>query len=138
MQDFRNLDVWKKAHGLTLSLSVYRITKDFPDDERFGLTSQLRRSAASVGANLAEGCGRGSDADFSRHVQIAMGSASEVEYQLLLARDLDYLNADVHLELQEEVSRVKRMLASLLKTLRSQQQPLSGRQPTADSRQPPR
>jgi four helix bundle protein len=117
MQDFRNLDVWKKAHELTLA--TYRCTKAFPDDERFGLTSQLRRGAASIGANLAEGCGRGTDADFSRYVQIAMGSACEVEYHLLLARDLTYIDADQHLEFQEETSRIKRMLTSLLKTLRA-------------------
>ncbi len=115
MQDFRNLEVWQKAHEFTLA--VYRLTKGFPDDERFGLTSQLRRSAASMGANLAEGCGRGTDAEFARYVQIAMGSASEVEYHLLLAKDLTYLHADQYPELQEEITRVKRMLASLLKTL---------------------
>ena len=118
MQDFRNLDVWKKAHELTLA--IYRLTKSFPDDERFGLTSQLRRGTASIGANLAEGCGRGTDADFSRHVQISMGSASEVEYHLLLASDLDYFDDKIHLGLQEEIARIKRMLTSLLKTLRSQ------------------
>lgn len=135
MQDFRNLEVWQKAHELTLA--IYRLTKAFPDDERFGLTSQLRRSAASIGANLAEGCGRGTDAEFARHVQIAMGSASEVEYHLLLGRDLTYLHANQYLELQEEVTRVKRMLSSLLKTLNARRLRLpSGRQPTADSRQP--
>ncbi len=116
MQDFRNLEVWQKAHEFTLA--VYRLTKEFPDDERFGMTSQLRRSVASIGANLAEGCGRGSDADFSRHVQIAMGSACEVEYHLLLAKDLTYFDEDRHLGLQEDVSRVKRMLTSLLKKLK--------------------
>jgi four helix bundle protein len=85
MQDFRNLEVWKLSHGLTLD--VYRTTKQFPDDERFGLTSQLRRGTASIPANLAEGCGRGTDADFGRFVQQAMGSSSEVEYHFLLAKD---------------------------------------------------
>jgi four helix bundle protein len=129
MQDFRNLDVWKKSHELTLS--IYRLTRTFPDDERFGLISQLRRSSASISANLAEGCGRGSDADFARHVQIAMGSACEVDYQLLLARDLEYLSGEKYLAPQEEISRIKRMLTSLLKTLRSKDA-----LPTADSRQP--
>ena len=115
MQDFRNLDVWQKAHQLTLD--VYRVSKQFPDDERFGLTSQIRRSSSSIGTNLAEGCGRGSDADFARFVQIAMGSASEVEYQLLLATDLKFLGDDLHLKLQDDVSRIKRMLTSLLRTL---------------------
>ena len=116
MQDFRKLEVWQIAHAMTLS--IYRVIKDFPAEERFGLTSQLRRSSSSVGANLAEGCGRSSDADFARFVQIAMGSASEVEYHLLLARDLDYLSENEHHNLEGEAQRVKRMLAALLKTLR--------------------
>jgi four helix bundle protein len=115
MQDFRKLDTWKKSHELTLAL--YRLTKQFPEDERFGLTSQMRRASTSIGANLAEGCGRGTDADFARHVQIAMGSACEVEYQLLLARDLAYLSDESHMRLQEEIASVKRMLTSLLRTL---------------------
>jgi four helix bundle protein len=84
VQDFKNLLVLQKAHGCVLM--VYQLTKRFPDDERFGLTSQLRRSVASNPANLAEGFGRGSDQDFARFVQIAMGSAAEVEYHLLLAK----------------------------------------------------
>jgi four helix bundle protein len=117
MQDFHNLDVWTKAHSLTLT--IYRLTKLFPDEERFGLISQHRRSSASIGSNLAEGCVRGSDADFARHVQIAMGSASEAQYQLLLAKDLGYLSADSHFSVDEEITVVKRMLASLLKKLNS-------------------
>jgi len=123
MQDFRKLEVWQFSHELTLE--VYRITRVFPADERFGLTSQLRRATASIGAIIAEGCGRGSDADFGRFVQIALGSASEVECHLLLARDLGFLEKSEHPTLEETVQRIKRMLASLLKTLR--------RQPTADS-----
>lgn len=114
MQDFRRLEVWQIAHELTLS--VYRVTKSFQTDERFGLTGQLRKACSSIEANLAEGCGRGSDADFSRFVQIAMGSASETQCHLLLARDLGYLAEHAHCELEERVQRVKRMLASLLKT----------------------
>ena len=86
MQDFRNLSVWRLAHELTLA--AYRETSRFPSSEQFGLTSQMRRSAASIATNIAEGCGRGSDADFGRFLQIALGSASELEYQLLLAADL--------------------------------------------------
>ncbi|WP_145245500.1 four helix bundle protein [Aeoliella mucimassa] len=129
MQNFRNLDVWKLAHEFTLK--VYLETRSFPSDERFGLTSQLRRAASSIGANLAEGCGRGTDADFARFVQVALGSASEVEYHLLLARDLQLLKAELHATLEAEIQRVKRMLASLLKRLRD---PNDSRQPTADSR----
>lgn len=116
MQDFRRLEVWQCAHELTLG--VYRITKSFPSDERFGITSQLRRACSSVEANLAEGCGRGTDADFSRFVQMAMGSASEVECHLLLARDLNYLDEIAHRSLEEQIQRVKRMLTALLKSLK--------------------
>jgi four helix bundle protein len=116
MQDFRDLQVWQKAHQTTLS--IYRESKRFPEDERFGLTSQLRRAASSIGANLAEGCVRGSDADFARFVQIALGSASEVECHLLLARDLGYLAPAEYEPLNAAMQEVKRMLAALAKTLR--------------------
>lgn len=117
MQDFRNLKVWEKGHQLTLS--VYRETAGFPRDEVYGITAQMRRSAQSVPTNLAEGCGRGSDADFGRFVQMAMGSASELEYQLVLSRDLSYLKPANYEELNRSVLEVKRMLASLLQRLRS-------------------
>ena len=90
MQSFRNLKVWEKAHALTLD--IYRASESFPRSEIYGLTSQLRRSSASIGANIAEGCGRRGDLELGRFVQIAMGSASEVEYHLLLARDLAFLS----------------------------------------------
>jgi four helix bundle protein len=107
MQDFRKLEVWQVAHKL--ALDVYRVTKAFPSDERYGLTSQLRRAASSIGANLAEGCGRGSDIDFARFVQIAMGSASEMEYHLIMACDLEYLEMTTHQQLEVEVQRVKKI-----------------------------
>jgi four helix bundle protein len=116
MQDFRNLVVWQKAHSLTLD--VYRSTRGFPDDERYGLTSQLRRSCASVPANLAEGCARGSDIDFARFVNHAAGSASETDYHLLLARDLSYFSESVYEPLFHQISEVKRMLNSFERTLR--------------------
>jgi four helix bundle protein len=86
VKNFRELKVWQQAHQLTLS--VYRVTVTFPREELYGLTSQLRRSCSSIAANLAEGCGRSGDAEFARYCSIAMGSASETEYHLLLARDL--------------------------------------------------
>jgi four helix bundle protein len=132
VQDFRNLEVWRMAHELTLG--VYKSTACFPPDERFGLTSQLRRACSSIEANLAEGCGRGSDADFSRFVQIAMGSASEVEFHLLLARDLGYMDDDLHVASEQQVQRVKRMLAALLKSLKKTEPYSSGRRPIVDSR----
>lgn len=102
-----------------MTLSVYRVTKSFPDDERYGLTSQLRRGAASIPTNLAEGCGRGTDPDFGRFVQHSMGSSSQVEYELLLAKDLDYLSIKPYTDLNDEIIRIKRMLTSLLRKLRS-------------------
>ena len=116
MQDFRNLQVWQKSHNFTLG--VYKSTKRFPKDEQFGLTSQLRRAASSIGANLAEGCARGSDADFARFVQIAIGSASEMECHLLLARDLGYLELGEYEALNAVAMEVKRMLIALLKSLK--------------------
>lgn len=115
MKDFRSLEVWQKAHQLTLS--AYRATRSFPSDERFGLTSQIRRSASSIPANIAEGCGRRGDAEFHRFLQIAMGSASELEYHLLLSHDLEYLDPSSHKELSGEAVRVKRMLSSLIRTV---------------------
>ena len=86
MRNYRDLQVWEKAHKLTLA--IYRGTHDFPKEERFGLTSQIRRSSASIAANLAEGCGRRSDGEMARFIQISMGSGAELSYHLLLARDL--------------------------------------------------
>ena len=98
-------------------LSVYRQTRSFPSEEKYGLTSQLRRAAVSIATNLAEGCGRGSDADFGRFVQIAKGSASEVEYLQLAACDLGYLDDKNHRDLADKTVEIKRMLAALLRRL---------------------
>ncbi len=117
MQDFRNLKVWEKAHALTLG--VYKSSKTFPRDEMYGLTSQMRRASVSIGANIAEGSCRRGDTDFARFLQIAAGSASELEYHLLLARDLDLLNSADYQRLAEGAVEVKRMLASLMKKLRA-------------------
>jgi four helix bundle protein len=89
MVNYRDLQVWEKAHKLTLAL--YRGTHDFPKEERFGLTNQIRRSSTSIAANLAEGCGRKSDGEMARFIQISMGSGAELSYHLLLARDLGFL-----------------------------------------------
>jgi four helix bundle protein len=115
MRDFRELKVWEKAHRLTLQ--VYRITKNFPSDERFGLTVQLRRAAASVPTNIAEGCGRDSERELARFMSIAAGSASEVEYHLLLACDLNYIQDETYKELNQQVNEVKRMLNSFIQKL---------------------
>lgn len=91
MEDFKNFSVWQRAHELILS--VYRNSSAFPKEEMDGLTSQLRRTAASIGANLREGCGRSSDAEMKRFLQIARGSANELEYHRLLAKDLYFIRA---------------------------------------------
>jgi four helix bundle protein len=113
MKDFRQLKVWEKAHALTLG--IYSVTSRFPREELFGITSQVRRSSASIAANIAEGCGRTGDGDFHRFPNIAAGSAVEVEYFLLLARDLSFIPTDVYEKFQPEVVEVQRMLASLLR-----------------------
>lgn len=118
MQDFRRLKVWEKAHQLNLRIA--EILDRFPKSEVFALTFQMRKSACSIPTNIAEGCGRGSDADFARFVQIAMGSACELEYQMIFARDRRYIAPEMHEELEPDVQEVKRMLASLLITLRKQ------------------
>ena len=118
MQSFRNLRVWEKAHVLTLD--VYRSSKPFPRDEAYGLTSQMRRASASIGANIAEGSCRRGDCEFGRFLQIAIGSASELEYHLLLARDLELLKSLDYQRLSDEVIEVKRMLASLIHKLRAE------------------
>ena len=117
MRDFRELTVWQKSHRL--SLALYKVTASFPKEEIFGLTSQMRRCCVSIEANVAEGCGRGGDADFARFMQIAFGSANELDCQLLLARDLGYLTEANFAKLSNDLSEVKRMLAAFLKKLRA-------------------
>ena len=102
-----------------MTLDIYRASKSFPRDEMYGLTSQMRRASVSIGANIAEGTCRRGDVDFARFLQIAVGSASEVEYHLLLARDLNLLALADYQRLSEEAVEVKRMLASLMQKLRA-------------------
>lgn len=116
MQGFRNLNVWQKAHDLTVV--VYKTTARFPKEELYALTSQIKRAASSIGANIAEGCGRGSDADFTRFLYIAMGSASELENHLELGLDLGFLSQPDYDDLQRRLIEVKRMLASLIQRTR--------------------
>ena len=115
MEDFKDLKVWRKAHELTLT--IYERTRSFPKDEIYGLTSQMRRAAASVGANIAEGCGRRSDPEMKRFIQIARGSANELEYHLVLARDLGFLRYDEFKELEARILEIQRMLAALSQRL---------------------
>lgn len=117
MRDFHRLKVWARAHRL--ALHVYRATHAFPKDEMYGLTSQMRRSASSICANIAEGCGRSKHPDFARFLDIAMGSASELEYHILLSTDLELLPRPAFGTLNAAVVEVKRMLAGLLRKLRA-------------------
>jgi len=117
MRNYKDLLVWEKAHNLTLA--VYKITLVFPKDERFGLTSQIRRASSSVAANLAEGCGRRSDGEMARFVQIAMGSGAELSYYFLLARDLGLIQPAEYDGLNAEIGQIMRMLSSLSVKLKS-------------------
>jgi four helix bundle protein len=117
MRDFKQLIVWEKAHQVTLS--VYKATQQFPKDELYGLTSQLRRASASIPANIAEGCGRSGNGELSHFCHIAMGSASEVEYFLLLAADLEFINRSLYETLNHDLIEVKRMLNAFIQKLKA-------------------
>jgi len=116
-RDFRRIDVWHKSHGVVLD--IYRITRGYPREEMFGLTSQSRRAAMSMPANIAEGCGRGTVPELARFMGNSMGSASELQYHLILARDLGYLAQDVSDPLIERTEEVGRMLNGYITTLQS-------------------
>ena len=116
MGDFKKLEVWRAAHSL--ACEVYRDTGAFPKAEAYGLTSQLRRSAASIPAHLAEGCGRSGDAELRRFVQISLGSATELEYHLLLSHDIGLLDAAAYQRLSDQAKRIQAMLAGLRGALR--------------------
>jgi four helix bundle protein len=117
MRDFKLLKVWQKAHQLTLD--VYKATAAFPREELYGLVSQMRRSSASIPTNIAEGCGRHSQAELGRFFVIAAGSASELEYQLILARDLDFMDASIYKDLADDVTEIKKMLFTFLQRLKA-------------------
>jgi four helix bundle protein len=112
MKDFRDLKVWEKSHALTLE--IYRATAVFPKPELYGLTSQIRRCSASIGANIAEGCGKRGNNEFQRYLQIASGSASELDYHLLLSKDLGFLSEIDYGKLARSLTEVRKMLTSLL------------------------
>lgn len=114
-RDFYNMKVWQKSHQL--ALSVYQMTRLFPKEEQNGLTNQMRRAAASIPMNIAEGSGRGSNAEFARFLQMSMGSAAELAYQLLFARDLSYLPDEQHQELHAVVLEIKMMLGAFIKRI---------------------
>jgi four helix bundle protein len=117
MRDFTQLKVWERSHRLTLA--VYEATVAFPKEEQYGLKSQIRRSCASIPANIAEGCGRRTNADLARFLQIALGSASELQNHLRLAHDLSILEPRDHERLSREVTEIKRMLTSFIENLKA-------------------
>ena len=117
MQNFKKLEVWKKSHRLTLE--IYRITQNFPRSEMYAVTSQIRRSDSSIPANIAEGCGRYGNAELTHFLRISMGSASELEYHILLARDLKYMTTEDYKNISERLIEIKRMLTGLSKRTRT-------------------
>lgn len=112
MKDFRRFKVWEKAHHLTLD--IYKATTNFPRAELYGLTSQMRRCSASMGANIAEGCGKQGNNELHRFLHIASGSASELDYQLLLARDLNYMTDEEYRRIDGRLLELRRMLTALI------------------------
>lgn len=117
MKDYRKFVVWQKAHQLTLD--VYQVVADFPKDELYGLVSQMKRSAASIPTNIAEGCGRDSEPDFRRFLIMAFGSANELEYQIILSKDLQFLDSDKSLLILDRIEEIKKMLNSLIGKLQT-------------------
>jgi len=117
MRDFRSLKVWERSHRLTLS--IYNSTASFPKEERYGLTSQLRRCGVSIPANIAEGCGRSGERELARFLNIALGSASELEYLLLLSRNIELLTETSFESLSSDVIEVKKMLTSFIQKLKA-------------------
>ena len=117
MRDFHNLLIWERSHQLTLD--IYKVSQSFPKDELFGLTSQIRRAVSSVATNIAEGSGRNSSKGFAHFLQIAIGSASEVEYELLLAHDLKYINSEEYERLTKEVVAIRKMIIKYQSELRT-------------------
>ena len=117
MQNFKELKVWEKAHQLTLS--IYKASAKFPKEEIYSLTSQLRRASASVPANIAEGCGKNSQADLANFLNISLGSANETEYFLILSKDLDYLTEEQFTILSNSINEVKAMLINLISKVRT-------------------
>ena len=111
MRDFRKYTVWQESHLFTLD--VYKATKNFPKEELFGLTSQLRRAVSSIPTNFAEGCGSNSEKEFARYLNIAIASSSEVEYLLLLTKDLQFLSIEVHQVLEEKVIQIRKQIYQL-------------------------
>ncbi len=125
MKDYRKLVVWEKAHKLVLS--IYKITVAFPKEEQYGLISQIRRAATSAPTNIAEGCGKQTQADFARYLQQAFGSIQEVQYLSFLSYELRYMNENVYGSLENDINQLKAMLINLIKTVRKGKPLAAGR-----------
>ncbi|MBC8149140.1 four helix bundle protein [Akkermansiaceae bacterium] len=117
MKDFRKLQVWQKAHAFVLEL--YEVSQSFPAQESYGITSQIRRAAVSIPSNIAEGCGREGDPELRRFLVIALGSASETEYQLQLCKDLGFLVESKYHPLNNQLIELKKMLSAFIQKLAS-------------------
>ncbi|MBA3706083.1 MAG: four helix bundle protein [Bacteroidetes bacterium] len=117
MQNYKELKVWEKAHALVLE--IYRVTRAFPKEEVYALTSQVRRASYSISSNIAEGCGKKTQLDLANFLQIALGSANETEYFLLLSKDLNYIESEVYSVLEKDINEIKAMLISLISKVRS-------------------
>jgi len=138
MRGFRDLRVWKGAHELVLM--IHEVSRTFPQNERFGLTSQIRRAAASIPANIGEACGRDGDGEMLRFLRISMGSATETEYHLMLAHDLGFLTSETYKDLNERLGQVKKMLNAFTQKVKTDRQrvndndwPPNSQQRTANS-----
>ena len=119
MQNYKDLRVWSKSHELTVG--IYHVTKDFPKDELYSLTNQIRRSSSSIPANIAEGCGKSTSNDFAKYLNISLGSANETEYFILLSKDLGYLSIENYEALNKLVNEIKAMLIILIQKVRPSQ-----------------
>lgn len=115
MRNFKNLYVWQKSHEFVLE--IYKITKDFPNEEKFGLTSQIRRATTSIALNIAEGCGRKTEKEFANFLNISFGSCSEVEYAILLCKDLNFITVEKYNDIDNKLSEIKKMLSALINKL---------------------
>lgn len=115
MKNYKNFQVWQKSHQLTLD--VYKVVRNFPKEEMFGLTSQMKRASSSIPMNIAEGCGRNSDRDFARFLIISFGSANELEYQIILSIDLNFISFEQGQILLIQIEEIKKMLNGLITRL---------------------
>lgn len=118
MRDFKKYDIWQLSHSFTLE--IYKITSNFPKEEIYGLTSQIRRASASIPTNISEGCGRNSDKEFNQFLNIALGSANETEYLLILSKDLTYIHSELFESLEKEINQIKSKIYKLKQILNQQ------------------